>query len=109
MDNYVITNENERYLKVQKILQDSSRENKYLFTLNPRELDEFFAMCYYHQTSHESSFLKNRICSVKTSNGSITITGNKFVKIVDGQRKEIEIQQESDFELKLHKYFGIIL
>ena len=50
------------------VLADSASEWRMLydFTLQPRRLSEFDAMCRHHQTSPESHFTRNRVCSILT-------------------------------------------
>ena len=81
----------------------------YIFSEKERQIEEFYAMCYYHQTSKESHFTQKRICSLPTQNGRITLTGNTL-KITE---KEIVVERqlnnEQEVQQVLWNYFGIKL
>lgn len=44
----------------------------YLFSTLPRQLEEFEQMCAYHQTSPESLFTRQRLCTLPTADGRIS-------------------------------------
>src|SRR6266576_3784217 len=50
-------------LQMERALPESNWKPQYSFSLQPRGLEEFSGMCGYHQTSLESSFTQNRICT----------------------------------------------
>lgn len=87
----------------------------YKFTLEPRERDDFKAMCIYHQTSPSSLFVCKSLCSLLLPTGRITIMGRKL--IVTGlaskdQRRTTETTEElSNEEITkvLKEKFGIVL
>jgi N-hydroxyarylamine O-acetyltransferase len=58
---------------MQKKEADGNWRAQYSFSLQPRGIQEFASMCQYHQTSPESSFTQNRICSRATPQGRITL------------------------------------
>jgi N-hydroxyarylamine O-acetyltransferase len=66
-------------------------------------------MCHYHQTSPESHFTQNRICSQATPEGRITLSGMKLIVTRNGHREESELTSEDEREEALQKYFGIEL
>lgn len=89
-------------------VQDLKKEPEYRFSLLAREFDEFEEMCKYHQTSIESSFTKNRMISMFTKTGRITISNNQL-KIKEGVRViQEECLNEDVYQEVLKKYFGII-
>lgn len=51
---------------------------KYHFSLQERGVAEFDGMCHFHQTDPSSPFMKNRLCSLPTATGRITLTGNRL-------------------------------
>src|SRR5882757_6650019 len=57
--------------QVQKQQPDAVWKTEYLFSPTPRELNDFAAMCEFHQTSPESHFTQKRICSRATPGGRI--------------------------------------
>lgn len=81
----------------------------YKFTLIPRQLEDFQEMCVFHQTSEQSPLYKNKLCSIATSQGRITLTPKHLIITQDGQRTEQEIKNEQDFLEKLSAYFAIDL
>ncbi|WPP51022.1 arylamine N-acetyltransferase family protein [Catalinimonas niigatensis] len=84
-------------------------EPMYKFTLVPRQLEDFQEMCAFHQTSEASPLYQKKLCSVATPNGRITLTSNHLIITKDGQRNEVEIKDEQDFQDKLFTYFAFDL
>lgn len=81
---------------------------QYSFTLVPRRLVEFDAMCHYHQTSPKSSFTQKRICSRATPDGRITVADGKLIVNKDGQKEESALDSDQEWREALKKYFGIV-
>lgn len=79
----------------------------YDFTLIPRALSEFGAMCLHHQTSPASHFTRQRVCSILTPTGRITLSGTRLVITEDGTRRELPLPAPEDSDLALQTYFGI--
>jgi N-hydroxyarylamine O-acetyltransferase len=82
---------------------------QYRFTLTPRALTDFAARCLFQQTSPESHFTRNRICSQLTPAGRITLTTTSFIETRDGKRTELPVESNADFERLLEQHFGIVL
>jgi N-hydroxyarylamine O-acetyltransferase len=82
---------------------------QYRFSLEPRELSEYDEMCRYQQTSPESHFTQNRICSLATPTGRITVTNDKLITTAAGIREERTISDEAEFNSLLAGHFGIHL
>lgn len=68
------------------VLRDG--EPQYRFDLAPRVLPDYDAMCRYHQTSPESHFTRNTVCSLATPAGRVTIRGRTMIVTRDGNREE---------------------
>jgi N-hydroxyarylamine O-acetyltransferase len=83
--------------------------NQYSFTVQPRHLGDFAGMCHYHQTSPESHFTQNRICSRATPEGRVTLAGMKLIVTNNGQREERMLESEQEWRDALRKHFGIVL
>jgi N-hydroxyarylamine O-acetyltransferase len=66
-------------------------------------------MGHYHQTSPESHFTQNRICSRATPDGRITLSGMKLIATVNGQREERVLTSEDERVSVLREQFGIEL
>ena len=82
---------------------------QYSFSLEPRRLEEFTGMCHYHQTSPDSSFTQNRICSRATPEGRITLSEMKLIVTRNGQREERSLGSEAERSAVLEEEFGIRL
>ncbi|WNG34543.1 arylamine N-acetyltransferase [Archangium violaceum] len=78
----------------------------YVFSRVPRRLEAFAGMCRYHQTSPDSFFLKNRLCTRKTATGRVTLSGNRLIVTDAGQRTERMLGAE-EFEQALLEHFGM--
>ncbi len=101
-----------RKLNEEEIVLEKSRNNEgyipmFKFTLTPRQLYDFKAMCEFHQTSPMSPFTKGKLCSLATASGRITLTSNSFTRTENGQKKEIPVTDEADFKEKLYSNFRI--
>ena len=80
---------------------------QYRFGLEPHELAEYGPMCRFHQTSPESHFTRNRICSLATDGGRITISGMKLIVTEWGVRQERALADEREVESILRTRFGV--
>lgn len=84
-------------------------KHEYSFTLEPRTLDDFSARCVYHQTSPDSHFVQNRICTRATHDGRITLSEMNLIVTRDGRREEITLPSEEERTRVLLEHFGIRL
>jgi len=94
----------------EKLLQrrrKSDWEPQYVFSLTPRRLAEFSAMCHYHQTSPGSHFTQKALCSQATTDGRITLSNNRLIVTTGGRCEEREIKSEAEFRTLLKTHFGI--
>jgi N-hydroxyarylamine O-acetyltransferase len=93
------------------VLSDSDWEWRMLydFTLVPRRLSEFEGMCRHHQTSPESHFTRNRVCSILTPRGRVTLTGARLVITEGGERRESALATTQEYDAALEEIFGIRL
>lgn len=81
---------------------------QYSFTLTPRALGEYAAMCRHQQTSAESSFTKKVVCTRTTAGGRITLTAAALIETgVDG-RVETPVAREDWYDV-LKTRFGVVL
>jgi len=96
-------------LAVERQQPDLSWKPEYRFTLTPRLFQDFTAMCHFHQTSPDSHFTQNRICSVAVPNGRITLADLKLITTKDGTRQERLLASEDERRAVLEQSFGIIL
>jgi N-hydroxyarylamine O-acetyltransferase len=80
---------------------------QYSFSLQPHRLEDFSAMCHYHQTSPASHFTQNRICSRATPDGRITLSGMKLITTTNGHREERILSSEEQWISVLREQFGV--
>jgi len=92
---------------VVKKLAGDEWKNEYLFTAMARDLEEFAEMCHYHQTSPSSSFTKGKLCSLMTENGRKTLTDETFIVSENGDRQELDVASDNEFQSLLRTEFGI--
>jgi N-hydroxyarylamine O-acetyltransferase len=65
-------------------------------------------MCLYHQTSPQSPFTQQRLCTLATVDGRITLSGDRFITTVDGLRQEQTVD-EQEYNRLLKERFEIEL
>lgn len=83
---------------------------RYRFTQQPYGYADFVPMCIYHQTSMESKFRRDRICSVATQEGRKTLSNMKYiVTTLEGGRMERLLRNDREFEAVLADEFGITI
>jgi N-hydroxyarylamine O-acetyltransferase len=94
---------------LQRREDETTWQDKYRFTLQPRQLADFTEMCHYHQTSPETLFTQKRLCTIATPEGRITLIDMQLTITQGSQRNEQLLSSQSDYTTVLHKYFGIDL
>jgi N-hydroxyarylamine O-acetyltransferase len=92
-----------------EVMAEGKWKKEYAFTLQPRELSEFAGMCHYHQTSPESHFTRQRICSLPTPEGRITLSDNKLIETRGPSRQETSLSGDHEWRAKLYELFGVVL
>jgi N-hydroxyarylamine O-acetyltransferase len=81
----------------------------YDFSPIKHELTEFEEMCRYHQTSPESHFTQNQICSLATPAGRVTLAGKRMIETDHGRRTEQTLQSDQEYSAVLRERFGVVL
>lgn len=90
-------------------LEEDNWLTQYKFTLIPRQIEEFFDMCLYHQTSPETIFTQKKLCTIATPLGRVTLTDDSLT-ITHNRIKEKQLIADcKDFNDKLALHFGIYL
>lgn len=90
-------------------LSDDEWKSEYRYSLSPRRLSDYEAMCRYHQTSPESGFTRGRVCTQATPLGRVTVTDRRLT-IADARgRQERDLSSEAEFSAVLREHFGITL
>jgi N-hydroxyarylamine O-acetyltransferase len=89
------------------LMRDS--EPQYRFALQPYGFADYEEMCRFHQTSPESHFTKNLICSRVTSEGRITLSGMKLITTSGPERQEQTLNDQKEYDRILRDQFGIVM
>ena len=89
--------------------RDAVWKRQYSFTLTPRSLNDFAAMCHHHQTSPESPFTHKSICSMATLGGRITVAERKLILTSNGTREERPLASDEEWRAALKEHFGVVL
>jgi N-hydroxyarylamine O-acetyltransferase len=89
------------------LMRDS--EPQYRFSLQPYGFADYEEMCRFHQTSPESHFTKNLICSRVTGDGRITLSGMKLINTSGAQRDEQTVATQEEYDRILRDQFGVII
>ena len=84
-------------------------EAKYTFSLTPRRLADYSVMCHYQQTSPESHFTQNAVCTMATPRGRITLANDRLITTAGGRREERAVSGEAEYRKLLQTHFGIDL
>lgn len=81
---------------------------QYRFGLEPHIYADYADRCHFHQTSPDSHFTQNRICSLATPDGRVTLSGMKLITTRGGEKQERELD-EREYAEALREVFGIVL
>src|ERR1700676_5275614 len=92
-----------------EVLAEGKWKTEYAFTLQPRELSDFAGMCHYHQTSPESHFTRQRICSLATPEGRLTLSDNQLMETRGASRQETSLSGDHDWHAKWREVFVVVL
>lgn len=82
---------------------------QYRFTLQPHEYPDYSGMCRFHQTSPESHFTRNAICSLATPDGRVSVSGMKLITTRNGERTERVLGSEEERAALLREMFGVVV
>lgn len=86
---------------------DAAVAPQYRFTNMPREMHDFAGMCHFHQTSPESHFTQNRICSLALPDGRVTLSGMRLIETRNGERRERLLGNPLEIQTTLRERFGV--
>lgn len=96
-------------LQLAKSEPEEQWKPQYSFAQQPRSLADFAGMCHFHQTSPDSHFTQNRICTRATPEGRITLSGMKLIVTRNGRREEKILSSDQEWRRALDEHFEIIL
>jgi len=89
--------------------QDANWHPRFVFSTRPRRLEEFAQMCLYHQTSPNSLFMKQRLCTLPIPGGRMTLLGNQFSIMENGNETTITLESDQQIDAILQQYFKMRL
>ncbi|HET6705007.1 arylamine N-acetyltransferase family protein [Amycolatopsis sp.] len=82
---------------------------QYRLERRPRPLSDFIPMAWWQTTSPESHFTRSLTCSRPTSQGRVTLSGDRLIETVDGVRNEVHLTSPAAIRLAYRVYFGMML
>jgi N-hydroxyarylamine O-acetyltransferase len=82
-------------------------EQQYRFSLQPHTIQEFYAMCLYHQASPDSPFTRKRLATRATPQGHLTLSEMRLISSQNGVRSETLLHNEDEYLAALKLHFGI--
>lgn len=89
------------------VLRDGKPQ--YRLERRPRPLTAFVPMAWWQSTSPESHFTRSLTCSRPTSQGRVTLSGDRLIETVDGVRNELRLTSPEAIRAAYRVYFGISL
>ncbi|UTA66558.1 arylamine N-acetyltransferase [Emticicia sp. 21SJ11W-3] len=84
-----------------------SYEEKFRFSLQAARLEEFEAQNFWKQTSPDSHFVKNLICTLPLPKGRKTLFNHRFLQRAGNERKMEAFDNTADLLQCLKTEFGI--
>jgi N-hydroxyarylamine O-acetyltransferase len=106
---YRIIDDNQQRLVLERASKNEEWESQYRFSLKPYQYPDYAEMCTYHQTSPDSHFTRQRICSRLTATGRISLSDMRFITTEDGVRTERPLKDEQEYAEILRNKFGIVM
>lgn len=90
--------------------QDGTRwQPQYRFTLQPHALADFVDRCQYQQTSPDSHFTRQRICSLALPRGRVSLSDLRLITTIEGRREERMLRSEAEYREVLARQFGVVV
>ena len=106
---YRLVSDSQERLVLEQALKNEDWKRQYRFSLRPYQYADYAEMCSYHQTSPESHFTRQRICSRLTQNGRISLSDMRFIITENGARSERLLKNEAEHAEVLRQQFGIVM
>jgi len=82
---------------------------QYRLERRARPLPEFVPMAWWQSTSPASHFTQSLTCSRPTSQGRVTLSGDRLIETVDGVRHELHLAGPEAIRTAFRVYFGMAL
>src|ERR1700754_5011280 len=89
------------------VLKDGAPE--YRLEARARALADFGPTCWWQQTSPDSHFTRSLTCSRLTPDGRVTLSGNRLITTVDGERTETILDGDHAVREAYRTEFGMTL
>jgi len=86
---------------------DAAWAPRFLFRLTHRDRKEFTDMCHYHQTSPDSVFTQQRLVTIATLEGRVTLTDMRLSITKGAEIQESVVNSEDEHLEILKQNFGI--
>jgi N-hydroxyarylamine O-acetyltransferase len=101
----------DEYLVLMKRTYEDTNEwaAQYRFKFKNYSYSDYAERCKFHQTSPDSHFTQNRICSMLTPNGRISVSNTRFIVSENGVRRDYPVTSQAEYEQLLRERFGIVL
>jgi N-hydroxyarylamine O-acetyltransferase len=108
---YRVEPEGDYFVMARREVDGGEWKAQYRFTQRPHTYEDFAERCHYQQTSPESHFTRERICSRPTSEGGrLTLSGMRFIETsAGGGRRERTLAGEEEYAAALREHFRIEL
>ncbi len=84
-------------------------EPQYRVEPRPRELRDFAPTCWFQQTSPDSHFTRSLTCSRLTPEGRVTLSGDRLITTVAGERTEEVLAGDDAVREAYRAHFGFEL
>ncbi|HEV8592183.1 MAG TPA: arylamine N-acetyltransferase, partial [Pyrinomonadaceae bacterium] len=97
--------EDENFVVAKK--EGNGWRDEYMFQSRGRDLTEFDPRCEWQQTSSDSIFRKNKVCSLLTDDGRKTLSDRKYIVTKNGEKSETPVTSDEDFLRLLKQEFGL--
>jgi len=105
----LVAEESGYWILLQRPKLEQQEHSLYLFTLEPKKLEDFKNLCQYQQTSPDSIFTKGRLCTKATPEGRITLTDKSLLITTAIDKHEFSITSEGEYQELLKEHFDITL
>ncbi|HEY0447823.1 arylamine N-acetyltransferase family protein [Actinophytocola sp.] len=89
------------------VLMDGVRQ--YRAEARGRSLTDFAPTCWWQQTSPDSHFTQSLTCSLLTPDGRVTLSGNRLITTVAGERTECALDGDDAVRAAYRTHFGMEL
>lgn len=106
MRRYVVENDGDHWFVT--CMEDGYDTLTYTFVMQPRNFDEFYPVCDWLQTSHDSRFTQGDVISLATETGRATLARGRYITFDGKAREEREVTDGEAAEITQAR-FGIDL